>query len=204
MQLYERRKKVLKTAKEKKKFQQIDYQYMTEESMSEGDNDVVRTHKLPWRSDSKISDTKYLAITLMIGLVLIELNDFIETLDSRIKKSKADSHHTSGGFSLKSRVESVLSTSSPPADAPPWSIRSLDDSTATQEASGSTVQPSLEHELDEPNTSSSETDAHKSSTETPSRARVSNQQCRKRLTTEGVHEALSEGSGFDFSNSDLD
>ena len=53
IQLYERRKKVLKSTKEKKKFQQIDYKYMTEESVSEDDDDVIRTHKLQWRSASK-------------------------------------------------------------------------------------------------------------------------------------------------------
>lgn len=44
---------MLKSTKEKKKFQQIDYKYMTEESVSEDDDDVIRTHKLQWRSDSK-------------------------------------------------------------------------------------------------------------------------------------------------------
>ena len=55
IQLYEKRKRVLKNAKEKK-FEQIDYQYMMEESMSEGDDDVVRTQT----SDSKIYLADYL------------------------------------------------------------------------------------------------------------------------------------------------
>ena len=53
-------KRVLKNAKERK-VKQIDYQYVTEESLSEGDDVVrVRTDKLQWRSDSKIYLADYL------------------------------------------------------------------------------------------------------------------------------------------------
>lgn len=52
LQLYDRRKKMLKSKREKERFQGIDYSYMTEESMSENE-DTVRQHKLQWRSDGK-------------------------------------------------------------------------------------------------------------------------------------------------------
>ena len=57
----------------------------------------------------------------------------MEVLDTRLKEDS----RTPDGFSLKSRVESLASTSSHPANAPGWAIRS--DSTATAEASGSPV-----------------------------------------------------------------
>ena len=48
MQLYDRRKKVLKKEGELKKWKEIDFKYMTDES----DGDEVKQHKLTWRSDS--------------------------------------------------------------------------------------------------------------------------------------------------------
>jgi hypothetical protein len=119
MQLYER--KVLKNTKQKKKFQQNDdYKYiMTEESESEGDDDVIRTHRLQWRSDSKILGSVFITLKFTdILLHLVELNEFMQVLDTRIKEDS----RTPGGFSLKSRVESQAPSTSPPADAPSWSI----------------------------------------------------------------------------------
>ena len=52
-QLYERRKKMLRNTKEKERFQNIDYSFMTEESMSKSD-DIVRKHKLPWHSEGEV------------------------------------------------------------------------------------------------------------------------------------------------------
>ena len=49
IQLYERRCRKIR----KDKFQEINFAYMTEESMSEEDAEVVRKHKLPWHSDGK-------------------------------------------------------------------------------------------------------------------------------------------------------
>ena len=64
--------------------------------------------------------------------------------------------------------------------------------TATAEALVSAVQLSIHHE---PSTSGSGAYTN----ETPLRAPLVN--CKKRLTTEGVHEkALSQGSGFEFSD----
>ena len=48
LQLYDRRKKVLKKDRENEKWSQIDHNYMTEESDAES---VVMQHKLPWRSE---------------------------------------------------------------------------------------------------------------------------------------------------------
>ena len=52
VQLYERRKKVLKSEKETKLWKSIDYNFMTEES--DGGDDI-RQHSLPWRSDDKVT-----------------------------------------------------------------------------------------------------------------------------------------------------
>ena len=52
MQLYDRRKKHLKKDKEREKWMQIDYRYMTEES--DMDEERVGQHKLPWRSYSNV------------------------------------------------------------------------------------------------------------------------------------------------------
>ena len=43
---------MLDSKEEKERFREIDYTYMTEESMSESE-EIVRQHKLLWRSDSK-------------------------------------------------------------------------------------------------------------------------------------------------------
>ena len=116
-------------------------------------------------------------------------------LDTRLKEDSL----TPGGFSLKSRVESLASTSSPPADAPSWAIRS--DSTATAEASEYPVQlagvgVAADHK---PSTSGTHT------TETPSRALVQLGNCKK-LTTEFFQDAilllLSGSSAIDFSDTE--
>ena len=52
LQLYERRKKVLKSEKETKLWKSIDYNFMTEES--DGGDDI-RQHSLPWRSGDKVT-----------------------------------------------------------------------------------------------------------------------------------------------------
>ena len=118
-------------------------------------------------------------------------------LDTRLKEDS----RTPGGFSLKSRVESLASTS-PPADAPSWAIRS--DSTATAEASGSPVQlagvgVTADHE---PGTESGTSGTH--TTETPSRAPVQLGNCKKKLTTECVHDAISGSSAIDFSDTEFE
>lgn len=51
IQLYDRRRRHLKE-KERDKWAQIDYRYMTEES--ELDSDTVLQHPLPWRSDGEL------------------------------------------------------------------------------------------------------------------------------------------------------
>ena len=116
-------------------------------------------------------------------------------LDTRLKEDS----RTPGGFSLKSRVESLASTSSPPADPPSWAIRS--DSTATAEASGSPVQlagggVAADHDPSTSGTSGTHT------TETPSRAPVQLGNCKKKLTTECVHDAISGSSAIDFSDTE--
>ena len=52
LQLYERRKKVLKSEKETKLWKSIDYNFMTEES--DGGDDI-RQHSLLWRSDDEVT-----------------------------------------------------------------------------------------------------------------------------------------------------
>ena len=52
MQLYDRRKRHLRSNKEREKWMQIDYHYMTEES--DIDEEKVGQYKLPWRSNSKL------------------------------------------------------------------------------------------------------------------------------------------------------
>ena len=51
VQLYNSRKTVLKKTRESEMWSEIDYKYMTEES--EGEDDTIKQHKLPWRSRSK-------------------------------------------------------------------------------------------------------------------------------------------------------
>lgn len=53
MQLYDRRIKYVKTEDEHKKFSEINESYMTEESSSESDNEVVKRHQHQWRSNGK-------------------------------------------------------------------------------------------------------------------------------------------------------
>ena len=60
LQSYDRRKNFLKKEKEREKWSQIDYRYMTEESDSD---DVIRQHKLTWRSESEFN-------TLVLNYVL--------------------------------------------------------------------------------------------------------------------------------------
>ena len=60
LQSYDKRKKFLKKEKEREKWSQIDYRYMTEESDSD---DVIRQHKLTWRSESEFN-------TLVLNYVL--------------------------------------------------------------------------------------------------------------------------------------
>lgn len=52
LQLYDRRKKLIKK-KEKERWDQLDYRYMTEESDASDANDTVYQHKLVWRSEGK-------------------------------------------------------------------------------------------------------------------------------------------------------
>ena len=52
MQLYDRRIKYVKTEVERKKLQEIDESFMTEESSSESEN-VVKRHQLQWRSNGE-------------------------------------------------------------------------------------------------------------------------------------------------------
>ena len=54
-QLYERRMKYVKSEAEGKIFEEIDESYMTEESPSESDNEIVRRHEFQWRSSGKFS-----------------------------------------------------------------------------------------------------------------------------------------------------
>ena len=48
-QLYERRRKLIKGQEETKKWKEIDYHYMTEES-DDTDGEKLHTHKHQWRS----------------------------------------------------------------------------------------------------------------------------------------------------------
>ena len=57
LQLYERRKKVLKSEKETKLWKSIDYNFMTGES--DGGDDI-RQRSLPWRSDDKVTSDVWL------------------------------------------------------------------------------------------------------------------------------------------------
>ena len=50
-QAYERRKKHTKSDEDRRLLEQIDYQYMTEESESEG---TVRRHELSWGSEGNL------------------------------------------------------------------------------------------------------------------------------------------------------
>ena len=52
-QLYQRRKKYLKNIDETRRWIEITEQYMTEETESEG-GEEVRQHKLLWRSEGEI------------------------------------------------------------------------------------------------------------------------------------------------------
>ena len=50
--------KYVKSEEEGKKFGEIDETYMTEESPSESENDVVKRHEHQWRSSGKTTITK--------------------------------------------------------------------------------------------------------------------------------------------------
>lgn len=56
-QLYHRRKKYLRTQKERERWGQINFHFMTDES--DLDDDSVAQHKLPWRSESKFLKYMY-------------------------------------------------------------------------------------------------------------------------------------------------
>ena len=58
MQLYDRRIKYAKTEVERKKLQEIDESFMTEESSSESEN-VVKRHQLQWRSNGETTALEY-------------------------------------------------------------------------------------------------------------------------------------------------
>jgi hypothetical protein len=51
MQVYNKRSKFLKTEKEKKRWSDLSWEYMTEDSDSDSGN-VTRQHKVPWLSKS--------------------------------------------------------------------------------------------------------------------------------------------------------
>ena len=51
LQLYERRKRVLKKDKERERWEAIGYEYMTEESDG---GEQVRQRKLTWRSEGRL------------------------------------------------------------------------------------------------------------------------------------------------------
>ena len=53
IQTFERRGSVVKD-NEKKRWKQLSYLYMTEESDDPDDSSVIVHHKLPWRSESKL------------------------------------------------------------------------------------------------------------------------------------------------------
>ena len=52
-QVYDRRKRMVKDGEEANKWQSITCAYMTEESDDSSDPNVIITHRLPWRSESK-------------------------------------------------------------------------------------------------------------------------------------------------------
>ena len=77
-QSYDRRKKYLKK-KEREKWSQIDYRYMTEESDSEN---VVYLHKLTWRSEGELFD---FYITPTLRSIIIYLIFSTELFDQKAR-----------------------------------------------------------------------------------------------------------------------
>ena len=60
--MYNSHKTVLKKTRESEMWSEIDYKYMTEES--EGEDDTIKQHKLPWRSRSKFYTCIYVSCLL--------------------------------------------------------------------------------------------------------------------------------------------
>ena len=67
VQLYNSRKTVLKKTRESEMWSEIDYKYMTEES--EGEDDTIKQHKLPWRSRSKFYNRHYICFLSVVVLL---------------------------------------------------------------------------------------------------------------------------------------
>ena len=78
--------------------------YMTEESDDPSNPNIITEHKLPWRSKSTYY---YNYIMYNYLLLIIELNDFITTLDKRLEDKQAP---IVGVVAKKERVINIITT----------------------------------------------------------------------------------------------
>ena len=112
-------KKCLKKDRERKRWEQIDYNYMTEESDAEG---VIRQHKLTWRSDGNN--------IIFLSFVYVALNKSIRKLERRLPNRVGD-----GQFKFKERVPADPSTSLPQPNYVKWAVQSVAEDQAEATAS---------------------------------------------------------------------
>ena len=113
MQAYNSRKKHLKTEKERKLWEDIDFRYMSDEN---SDEDKINKRTLPWRSQG----INHLCFCPTL-FTLAALNKLIGKLDKRMDtKSRA----TNCYIRRKERLQKSPSKLPPPKEAPSWAISS--------------------------------------------------------------------------------
>ena len=108
------------TQKEMERFwKELNQAYMTEESDDSDDPDVIILHKLNWRSQSKLCVCVGHSVCHSV-CVCVGLNKYIQVLDSR----KASSRQPPGLVARKRCIIGKPSSSTPPANASTWAIKS--------------------------------------------------------------------------------
>lgn len=80
--------KYVKNEEESQKFGEIDEAYMTEESPSESDNEVVKRHMHPWRSNGNF--VYHASISSLRLIHTTELSRLILKLDRRAEKAEKE------------------------------------------------------------------------------------------------------------------
>ena len=121
-QLYNARKKHLKTAAEERLWGDINWEFMSEESQSEEDDEIIRKHPVTFRSESKT--IMHIVISSVNDLIstFLALNKLVSKLDKRASKKETSKH----GYKKKQRVLKSPSKLSPPSSAPSWAVVDAD------------------------------------------------------------------------------
>ena len=110
---------------ESRLWEQLNQHYMTEESDDDSNCGVIVEHRLPWRSQCKMSFLFSYYVKLMLHctytaiILFIALNEFIQELDRRYdEKVKKEG----GTMPRKTRQSGPPSKSPPPLNAPAWTV----------------------------------------------------------------------------------